>query len=103
MSPKTVNDREYISHFLYTSAVGSLMYAMVCTGPDLSQSVSMVSRYMHDPGKGHWEAVRWILQYIKDIVDVGFVLGEDVDDKQECTGYVDSDYAGDFDKHWSTT
>jgi len=39
----------------YANAVGSLMYAMVCTGPDISQ---VVSRYMHDPGKGYWQAVR---------------------------------------------
>jgi len=40
----------------------------------LSQAVSMVSRYMHNPSKGHWEAMRWILRYIKGTVDVGLVL-----------------------------
>ena len=58
MSPKTINDHEYMSHILYASTVGSLMYAMVCTRSDLSQDVSMVSRYMHDPDKGHGEAMR---------------------------------------------
>jgi len=53
MSPKTIDDREYMSHIPYTSAIGSLMYAMVCTRSDLSQAMSMLSRYMHDPGKGH--------------------------------------------------
>jgi len=61
MSPKTVDDQEYMSLVLYASAVDSLMYAMVCARLDLAQSVSMVSRYMHNPGRGHWEAVRWIL------------------------------------------
>ena len=37
----------------YSSVVGSLMYAMVCTRLNIFQSVSMVSRYMHDPGKSH--------------------------------------------------
>jgi len=60
-----------VSHVPYFSAVGSLMYAIVYTGSDLSQAVSMVSRYMYDPGKDHWEAVRWILWYIKGTVDVG--------------------------------
>lgn len=45
----------------YTSAAGSLMYAMVCTRPDISQAVSVVSRYMHNPGT---LAVKWILRYI---------------------------------------
>ena len=87
----------------YASAVGSLMYAMVCTIPDLSQAVSIISRYMHDPGKGHWEAVKWVLRYIKSIIDVGLVFEKDSIGKQECIGYLDSDYAGDLDKHRSTT
>ena len=58
MSSTTIKEREYMPHVSYASAVGSLMYVMVCTRLDLSQAVSMVSRYMHDPGRGHWEAVR---------------------------------------------
>ena len=53
LSPKSVEDRELMSKTPYASAVGSLMYAMVCTRPDLSQTVSMVSKYIHDPGVGH--------------------------------------------------
>jgi len=45
----------------YASAVGNLMCTMVCTRPDLSQAVSMINRYMHDPDKDHWEAVKWVL------------------------------------------
>ena len=50
MSPKTVEEREYMTRAPYASAVGSLIYTMVSTRPDLSQAVFMVSRYMHDPG-----------------------------------------------------
>ena len=53
MSPTTVEECEYMTRVPYTSAVGSLMYAMVCTRPDLSQAISMNNRYMHDPSKGH--------------------------------------------------
>ena len=53
MSPKSDDERKYMAQVPYASAVGSLMYAMVCTRPDISQAVSMVSRYMHNPGKGH--------------------------------------------------
>jgi len=74
MSPKTVDDCEYMSHVLYASAFGSLMYVIVCMRPDLSQAVSMISRYMHDLGRSHWEAVRWILLYIKGTINVGLVL-----------------------------
>ena len=53
MSPTTVEEREYITRVSYVRVVGNLMYAMVCTRPDLSQAVAIISRYMHDPGKGH--------------------------------------------------
>lgn len=42
----------------YASAVGSLMYAMVCTRPDLAHAVGVVSRFLSNPGKKHWEAVK---------------------------------------------
>ena len=58
MSPTSIEEHEYMTHISYASAVGSLMYIMVCTRPDLSQTVSMVSKYIHDPGRGHWEAVK---------------------------------------------
>jgi len=58
--PKTDEELEMMSNIPYSSAVGSLMYAMVCTRPDLAYAVSMVSRYMHNPGKYHWNVVKWI-------------------------------------------
>jgi len=42
-----------MSHVPYASAVGSIMYAMVCTHPDISQAVSVVSKYIGNPGKMH--------------------------------------------------
>jgi len=70
MSPKTIDEHEYMFHVSYASAVGSLLYSMVCMRQDLSQAISMISRYMHDPGRGHWKAVIWIFRYIKGTVDV---------------------------------
>jgi len=58
MSLTTVEEHKYMSHIPYASAVDSLMYAIVCTMPDLSEAVLMVSRYMHDSGGDHWEAVK---------------------------------------------
>ena len=47
-----------MSRVTYSSAVGSLMYAMVCFRPDLSYAMSLVSRYMANPGKEHCKAVQ---------------------------------------------
>jgi len=71
LSPTTNEEREYMAKVPYANAVGSLMYAMVCTRPDISQDVSVVSRYMHDPGKGHWQVVRWILWYLQNVEPSG--------------------------------
>ncbi|KAL0433193.1 UNVERIFIED_CONTAM: Retrovirus-related Pol polyprotein from transposon TNT 1-94 [Sesamum latifolium] len=90
-----------MSRVPYANAVGSLMYAMLCTRPDISQAVGLVSRYMHDPGKEHWQAVKWIFRYIQNIVDVGLVFEQE--NSQCVIGYCDSDFAGDLDKRRSTT
>jgi len=58
ISATSVEEHEYMTHVPYASAVCSLLYAMVCTRPYLSQAVSMVSRYMQDPGRGHWDVVK---------------------------------------------
>ena len=51
--PSSDEDVEYMSKVSYSSVVGSLMYAMVCSHLDLSYAMSLVSRYMSNPGKEH--------------------------------------------------
>jgi hypothetical protein len=65
MCPKTQEEIEYISKVPYSSTVGSLMYAMVFTRPDIAHAVGVVRRYMNNPSKEHWEAVKWILRYLR--------------------------------------
>lgn len=93
MSPKTDKEMEQMSNVPYSSAIGSIMYAMVCTRPDISHVVSVVSRYMACPGKEHWQAVKWILRYLKGTANVGLTFSK-VKLSESVVGYVDSDYAG---------
>ncbi|KAL6181625.1 hypothetical protein ACLB2K_048276 [Fragaria x ananassa] len=65
-APKSAEEKEYMSRVPYASAVGSLMHAMVCTRPDLAHAVSVVSRFMGEPGKEHWQAVKRIFRYLKE-------------------------------------
>ena len=51
MIPETEEEVEYMAQVPYASAVGSLMYAMVCTRPDTAQVACIVNRYMANPGK----------------------------------------------------
>ena len=53
LSPKSFNEKRYMARVPYSSAVGSMMYVMVCTRPDISHAVSVVSRYMACFGKSH--------------------------------------------------
>lgn len=48
----------------YASVVGSLMYAMVCTRPDLAFIVGMLGRYLSNSGIDHW-AVKRVMQYLQ--------------------------------------
>ena len=68
-SAKTEEERGHMSKVPYTSAIGSLMYAMMCTRPDIAHAIGVVSRFMSRPGKQHWEAVKWILRYLKGSSD----------------------------------
>ena len=65
MCPKTQDEIDHMSKIPYASAVGSLMYAMVWTRPDIAHAVGVVSRFMENPGKEHWQAVKWILRYLR--------------------------------------
>ena len=65
LSPKLDKEKEYITKVPYASMVGSLMYSMVCTRPNIALAMGVVSRFMNNPRKGNWEAVKWILRYLR--------------------------------------
>ena len=52
------------------------MYSMICTRPDLAHSASVVSRFMSNLGKQHWQVVKWILRYLQGTSSVGLVYGK---------------------------
>ncbi|GJX75492.1 transposable element [Tanacetum coccineum] len=100
-APQSEAEIEYMSRIPYASAVGSLMYVMVCTRPDIAHAMSVVSRYMAHPGKEHWNAVKRIFRYLKGTSDVGLIYGGERE--YLVAGYSDSDYAADLDARRSLT
>ena len=68
-SPKIGEERDHMSKVPYASTIGSLIYAMVYTRPDIAHAMRIVSRFMSMLGKQHWEAVKWILRYLKGSLD----------------------------------
>ena len=84
----------------YASAVGSLMYAMVCTRHDIEHVVGVVSRYMANPGKEHWEVVKWLLRYRRGTYSTSLCV---VKGKVTLQGFVDANLGGDVDSSKSTS
>ena len=63
--PTTAEDREKMKLIPYALAIGSIMYAMLCTRPDVCLSISIAGRYQSNLGVEHWTAVKNILKYLK--------------------------------------
>jgi len=102
-SSQIEEEESHMSKVPYASAIESLMYAMVCTRPDIAHVVGVVSKFLSNPGKEHWEGVKWILRYLKGISKThlsflrsnltlqGFSdtnLGGDLDGRKSTTGYI---------------
>ncbi|KAG2705909.1 hypothetical protein I3760_05G078600 [Carya illinoinensis] len=100
LCPKTQIEKEKMARVPYANAVGSLMYAMMCTRPDICYAVGLVSRFQSNPGLAHWKAVKRIMRYLKGTAD--YVLCYQGSDLQ-LKGYSDADWGNDLDERKSTT
>ena len=76
----------------YASAVGSLMYAQVCTSPDIVFIVGMLGRYLSNPGMDHWKAAKRVMRSLQSTKDHMLIYRRS--DYLEIVGYSDSDFAG---------
>ncbi|XP_038975527.1 secreted RxLR effector protein 161-like [Phoenix dactylifera] len=96
----------------YASEVGRVMYTMICCRPDLAHAVSQVSRFMANPGKEHWRALKGVFRYLVGTVGVGIFYGQEgskeknsnmtKENQNRMIGFVDADYGGDMDTRRST-
>ncbi|GAA0157280.1 hypothetical protein LIER_14583 [Lithospermum erythrorhizon] len=93
-------DKDYMAKVPYASAIRSLMYAMVCTRPNIGHAMGIVSRYMSNSEKFHWEAIKWILRYLRATIDKCLYFGND---ELKIQGYIDADFGGEVDHRKSTT
>ena len=73
----------------YASAVECLMYAMICTIPNICFVVGMVSRYQSDLGEEHWIALKHIFKYHRRTRDYMLVFQ---DKSLVPIGYTDFDF-----------
>ena len=99
--PKTPKEKEKMSRVPYVSVVGSLMYAMMCTRPDICYIIGLVSRYQLNSGQKHRLAVKRILRYLKGTSD--YMLCYQGNKDLGLIGYSDVDWKGDIDQSKSTS
>ncbi|XP_071689318.1 secreted RxLR effector protein 161-like [Rutidosis leptorrhynchoides] len=98
--PQTPQEKQKMKNVPYASAVGSLMYAMMCTRLDICFVVGMVSRYQSNPGLTHWKAVKRILRYLRGTSHYSLCYeGNDL----QMRGYIDADWGRDMDERKSTS
>ena len=99
--PDTPEEIQHMSKIPYASAIESLMYAILCTRPDIALAVSVTNRYQSNPDEEHWIAVKNILKYLRRTKDLFLIFGGDFELRVE--GYTDSDFMSDPDDRKSTS
>ncbi|KAF3620293.1 hypothetical protein FXO38_32441 [Capsicum annuum] len=99
--PKNDLEKDSIKDVPYPSVVRSLMYAQVCTRPDIAFIVNALGRYQNNPGRSHWVATKKVMRYLKKTRDYILVY-KNVDDL-EVISYTDSDFARCLDDLRSTS
>ncbi|KAI3739402.1 hypothetical protein L2E82_29806 [Cichorium intybus] len=89
-----------ISQLEYSKAIGSLMYAMTSTMPDIAFAVGKLSRYTKNANAQHWQAVNRVFKYLKGTMDYGLsYLGY----PSVLEGHSDASWITNLEDHSSTT
>jgi hypothetical protein len=91
----TPDERKRMSAIPYASAIGSIMYAMLCTRPDVSFALSVTSRYQSNFGEDHWTVVKGILKNLRRTKDMFLIFGGE--DELVVKGYTDASFQTDKD------
>ena len=74
----------------YASAIGPIMYAVLCTRPDVCLAISLAGRYQSNPGVDYLTTVKNILKYLKRTKDMFLIYGGDKE--LIVKGYVDASF-----------
>ena len=80
--------------------IGSLMYVMTCTRPDIAYAIGRLSRYTNNPGYMHWKAIYRVLRYLKGTMDYGIVYSGY---PSVLEGYTDASWITERGDHSSTS
>nr|GEY22760.1 retrovirus-related Pol poly from transposon TNT 1-94 [Tanacetum cinerariifolium] len=87
----------------YALAVGSIMYVVRCTRPDVAFAQNITSRFQQNSGEAHWTAVKHILKYLRNTKDTFLVYGSDPEAELRVNCYYDAGFETDKDDTKSQT
>ncbi|KAJ7527473.1 hypothetical protein O6H91_16G056300 [Diphasiastrum complanatum] len=87
MSTKSEEEQSEMQRYPYRSLIGSLMYTMVCTRPDISTATEKLNQFLANPGLEHWQAAKRVL-YLTGTLKHGLYYHGPCNG---INGYVDSD------------
>lgn len=97
MSPSTPEATKAMQDIPYGEAVGALLWLSICTRPELKPAVSVLCRFIKNPGPQHWSAVKLVFRYLRGSTKHGLRYSRDPTNPG-LIGYADSDFANDPDK-----
>ncbi|GKA74452.1 retrotransposon protein, putative, ty1-copia subclass [Tanacetum coccineum] len=93
----TPAEKRRMSNVPYASVVGSIIYVVRCTRPDVAFGQNITSRFQQNPGKLHWTTVKNILKYLRNTKDMFLVYGGDMKRELRVSYYADAGYLTDAD------
>ncbi|GKC10119.1 retrotransposon protein, putative, ty1-copia subclass [Tanacetum coccineum] len=99
----TLKEVKRMQNIPYASAVGSIMYAVRCTRPNVAFAQNITSRFQHNPGEPHWNAVKNILKFLINTKDMLLVYGGNHEALLRVTCYCDDGFKTDRDDTKSQT
>jgi hypothetical protein len=85
---------------LYQQQIGSIMYLMTKTRPDLAYYIGLLARFMSNPSPEHQKLLSKLWLYISYTKKLGLNYQSS---PSQILGYVDSDWGGDLGTRKSTT
>jgi len=95
--PRSIEEKSNMEGTPYTSGVGSIMYGMVCSRPNLSYAISVISRFMENLGQVHSQALKWVMRYLNETLKGGMKYIRSQPERDALEVYVDADYEGNVD------
>ena len=95
--PATPNQHARMKGVPDNKAIGSVLWPVVVSRPDIAYAIGILSQFIQNPGQAHWEALKWVITYLNTTKDLWLTFGGKLEVLTE--GFGDADWAGQKDRH----